>query len=407
MTTNAAGNDEWVGIDDITVSSVPAIGPPPATVVTRRRRLSKAMAARRASPSRSPHSDNTGAFSVDHTTANGSATAGSDFVGVTGAPRTPSASPPAARCRSRYRSLSTATSSRRAERNLRRDPRQSGQHHRPARYRHGPGDWHDPERRPHPHLFDPGQRSLSPLHDHVATTGVVTAVDTNGSPRFYIQDATGDGNAATSDAIFMFFRAARCRRRPPGEVSGTVTGVRSGRRDAPPRRACRSPNFRSARPLTSASARRLRRPCDRRLRRLLPPTGGLVAGGAFYEALEGMLVTVKAPVAVGPTNDFGEIFTVVDNDNAANGLNATGLTRAAICCITPGTRTSATSNTSAATSTPSASRSTTTAACCPASSRLSQCGRAAERCHRHRHYNFGNYEVVATQAFRSPRRARW
>ncbi len=34
------------------------------------------------------------------------------------------------------------------------------------------------------------------------------------------------------------------------------------------------------------------------------------------------MVTVKAPVAVSPTNSFGEIFTIVDNDdNPANGLN--------------------------------------------------------------------------------------
>ena len=36
-----------------------------------------------------------------------------------------------------------------------------------------------------------------------------------------------------------------------------------------------------------------------------------------------MLVTVKEAVVVGPTNDFGEIFTVVDNDaDRANGVNA-------------------------------------------------------------------------------------
>ena len=37
MTTNAAGSDEWVGIDDINVSSAPVIGPPPATGFDQRR----------------------------------------------------------------------------------------------------------------------------------------------------------------------------------------------------------------------------------------------------------------------------------------------------------------------------------------------------------------------------------
>jgi uncharacterized protein len=45
----------------------------------------------------------------------------------------------------------------------------------------------------------------------VHTTGVVTAVDTNGSRGFYIQDPTGDGNTATSDGIFVF--------RPSGALS--------------------------------------------------------------------------------------------------------------------------------------------------------------------------------------------
>jgi VCBS repeat-containing protein len=38
----------------------------------------------------------------------------------------------------------------------------------------------------------------------VNTTGVVTAIDTTGSKGFYIQDQTGDGNDATSDAVFVF-----------------------------------------------------------------------------------------------------------------------------------------------------------------------------------------------------------
>ena len=41
----------------------------------------------------------------------------------------------------------------------------------------------------------------------------------------------------------------------------------------------------------------------------------MAAGSAFWEALEGMLVTVNDAVSVGPTNSFGEIYTVVDNDD--------------------------------------------------------------------------------------------
>ncbi|NEO25970.1 MAG: hypothetical protein F6K03_03495 [Kamptonema sp. SIO4C4] len=47
-----------------------------------------------------------------------------------------------------------------------------------------------------------GASHISPFDGQtVAITGIVTAVDSNG---FYLQDATGDGNDATSDGIFVF-----------------------------------------------------------------------------------------------------------------------------------------------------------------------------------------------------------
>jgi hypothetical protein len=51
-----------------------------------------------------------------------------------------------------------------------------------------------------------GAGHVSPLvGQEVATAGVVTAVDTNG---FYLQDPTGDGLAATSEAVFVFTGSA-------------------------------------------------------------------------------------------------------------------------------------------------------------------------------------------------------
>jgi predicted extracellular nuclease len=50
-----------------------------------------------------------------------------------------------------------------------------------------------------------GTGHLSPFAGQIVTTrGIVTAIDTNGSRGFYIQDANGDGNAATADGIFVF-----------------------------------------------------------------------------------------------------------------------------------------------------------------------------------------------------------
>ena len=81
----------------------------------------------------------------------------------------------------------------------------------------GIGDRHDPQRRsarPR-HLRDPGRGACNrPMSaSRSRTTGIVTGVVGNG---FYLQDAGGDGNARTSDAIFVFTDSApggRGRRR--------------------------------------------------------------------------------------------------------------------------------------------------------------------------------------------------
>ena len=60
------------------------------------------------------------------------------------------------------------------------------------------------------HTYDiQGASHTSPLNgQHVFTEGVVTAIDTSGAKGFWIQDPTGDGNDATSDAVFVFTGAA-------------------------------------------------------------------------------------------------------------------------------------------------------------------------------------------------------
>ncbi len=161
----------------------------------------------------------------------------------------------------------------------------------------------------------------------VTTTGVVTAVDSNG---FYLQDAAGDGNAATSDGIFVFTSSA------PTVAVGDAASVSGVVGEFVPGGAARG--FLS---VTQIDARGTVGGVVTDLGAgvavapvliggpggLLPPTEDLVAGALFYESLEGMLVTVVNPIAVGPTNNFGEIFTVVDSDNdPSNGVNATGLT---------------------------------------------------------------------------------
>lgn len=162
----------------------------------------------------------------------------------------------------------------------------------------------------------------------VTTRGVVTAIDSNG---FYIQDTGGDGNAATSDAIFVFTGSApTVTKGHLVEVMGTVSefipsGAAAGSLSITQLTA---PTLTDMGAGPAIAAVQIGGSAG-----LKPPTSNLDDDGLatfdpvndgidFFEALEGMVVTVKAPVAVSPTNGFGEIFTIVDNDdNPANGLN--------------------------------------------------------------------------------------
>lgn len=60
------------------------------------------------------------------------------------------------------------------------------------------------------HTYDiQGAGHISPMvNQTVLTEGVVTALDTSGSRGFWIQDQTGDGNDSTSDAVFVYTGSA-------------------------------------------------------------------------------------------------------------------------------------------------------------------------------------------------------
>jgi predicted extracellular nuclease/2',3'-cyclic-nucleotide 2'-phosphodiesterase (5'-nucleotidase family) len=234
----------------------------------------------------------------------------------------------------------------------------------------------------------------------VTTTGVVTALDTNGSRGFYIQDPTGDGNAATSDGIFVFL--------PSGplpavgrlvEVTGTVaeftpSSAAIGSLSTTELTAVTSIVDRGVGPAIAPTV--IGGPGG-----LLPPTESLIAGTLFFEKLESMVVTVVNPIAVGPTNDFGEIFTVVDNDaDPANGLHATGQIARGNLLITPGAPDFGDSNSSAGDFNPERiqiddDNGVLAGFVSPdvnVGARLASVTGVVN-------YDFGNYQVVATQAF--------
>jgi predicted extracellular nuclease len=164
----------------------------------------------------------------------------------------------------------------------------------------------------------------------VLTSGVVTAIDTNG---FYIQSATGatDGDSRTSDGILVFTSAA-----PAGiavgdlvQVSGTVS------------------EFRPANDTRNLTITQIITPTYSKIGTaafdtiiigdgaLLPPTSVIdddsfasydptTDGIDFWESLEGMKITIDTPIAVSNTNSFGETYVVASGGAGATGMSESG-----------------------------------------------------------------------------------
>jgi len=246
-----------------------------------------------------------------------------------------------------------------------------------------------------------GSGQASPLVGQiVTTTGVVIAVDTNGSRGFYIQDATGDGNAATSDGLFVF--------RPSGalptvghmvQVTGTVleftpSGAAVGSLSTTELSSVSSIVDLGV-PALPVAPTLIGGPGG-----LLPPTESLIDGIAFYESLEGMLVIVTDAVAVGPTTGFGEIFTIVDDGDPLNGSSATGLTDRGNLLLTGGDSAFGDTNTTGGDFNPERIQIDDDSGILAgfASPKVDVGARLGDVTGIV-NYDFGNYQVVATQAY--------
>jgi uncharacterized protein len=166
--------------------------------------------------------------------------------------------------------------------------------------------------------------------------GVVTAVGSNG---FWYQDPQPDSSVATSEGIFVFTGS------PPGvavadavTVSGRVQEFRPGCTPSCPPTNSAFANLTTTELVTPTVVSAGPGPA-------IPPTvvglGGRVPpalviendssgnveesntfdpaedGIDFYESLEGMAIQINDAVAVGPTNDFGEIPVVGDGGQLA------------------------------------------------------------------------------------------
>jgi predicted extracellular nuclease len=181
------------------------------------------------------------------------------------------------------------------------------------------------------------------LGQNVVTTGIVTAVSSNG---FYLQDPVGDGDIATSDALFVFTSSA------PAVVVGDSLSVTGAVAEFYPG-GFGSGNL-STTEITGPtitvvpSLGSVPFPTIIGIGGRVPPTnvidddatGDVETTGTFdpatdgidfYESLEGMRVQVNNAVAVGPTNDFGEIAVIGDN-----GINAGARTTRGGIVVQPG-----------------------------------------------------------------------
>jgi len=144
-----------------------------------------------------------------------------------------------------------------------------------------------------------GSGATSPFDGNfVSTSGVVTQVESNG---FFLQDPVGDGDAATSDGIFVFTSSS-----PSVSVGDAIslTGQVNERQFFP---ALAKTQLRFTSSLTVVSTGNAL-PAPVTLSGI--PDGSLPDGIAYYESLEGMRVTVSNAAVVGPTNGFGEVPTV-------------------------------------------------------------------------------------------------
>ena len=245
-----------------------------------------------------------------------------------------------------------------------------------------------------------GAGHVSSLAGQIVTLkGMVTAVDTTGGRGFYLLGG-GDGNANTSDGIFIFLPSGTL---PTIGTQVLVTGTVG--EFTPSGAALGTFSTTQLASVTNVTALGSGTPITPTViggtGGLLPPTADLAAGALFYESLEGMLVTVKTPIAVGPRNGFGEIFTVVDSDNdSTNGLNATDLTPRGNLLLTPGTGVFGDNASTGGDYNPERIQIDDDSGVLPGfSTPTADLGATLNDVTGIMRYDFGNYEVIATQAY--------
>ena len=294
ITTNAGGNDEWVGVDDISVTGSPVENAPvvascgaPLTTdqgVAATRQVSATDADGRVAdiaitsvtPSPAP-----GSISISNLTP----------AAVTGGTATAEVVVDSAVPVGSYSVVVTATNDDAAL--------QTGTCTLDVTV----------EQPPVPIYELQGSGAASPFAGtQQTTTGVVTVILGNG---FFVQDPTGDLDSSTSDGIFVF-GTSFARQVAPGDVvriGGTVVEFRPSARP----RDLTVTEFSPTTSVTKTGTDSLPTPVvisDR------PDVAIDPDGISTFEALEGMLVAIDTPRVSGPTNSFGEFVVAASGDQA-------------------------------------------------------------------------------------------
>jgi predicted extracellular nuclease len=147
----------------------------------------------------------------------------------------------------------------------------------------------------------------------VTTTGIVTLITSNGRD-MWIQDETGDGDPATSDGIFVDDRDRLSEPLPEvGDlviVTATVEEQQFG--TALPLTRLNNPDHNPFVIVSSGN------PLPSPVSLVDLPNWDIPDGEAFWEPLEGMLVSVSNALVTAATNRFGEFGMLTETDADAD-----------------------------------------------------------------------------------------
>lgn len=179
-----------------------------------------------------------------------------------------------------------------------------------------------------------GEAHTSPLVGQTVSrvTGVVTVTRSNG---FYLQDPNPDTNDANSEGIFVFTSSAPTvtigdsvlvsgtvsEFTPGGASSGNLSTTQITSRNIPITILSSGNPLPEATIIGNGGRIQPTQIIDNDSFSVFDPAQD---GIDFYESLEGMLTQVNNAVAVGPTNDFGEIPVLADNGANASPRTARG-----------------------------------------------------------------------------------